>query len=313
MREFPPLDSWRNYIRAIAKRYAGRITHYEILNEPNADFFPEEYLALLKIAHEELKAADPHCRIIAFCSSGDYGLPVGDFLHQCAKLGGLNYADIASYHPYETAHYGSKITSSDMNGYCQAMLKKYAPDRTISLWNTELYYLTGAKGSSYAKGLYQARDAAQRYLTDLGDGLGQSISVESRSLWGGKIMPSLSGEYAIQWLATSKHAVYNALARFFEGAKPVGKFRLNERVIAYAYERDGQITAAFWSFDEKGDYTAFMPNPAQNVTLTDLFGNEIPFDGLSFDISRDPCYLRWNKGDLTAVQSTLSHIKVLKK
>jgi hypothetical protein len=313
MKEFPPLESWRNYIRAIAQRYAGRITHYEILNEPNADFFPEEYLSLLKIAYEELKAADPNCKIIAFCSSGDYGLPVGDFLDQCAKLGGLDYADIASYHPYETANYGSRITSSDMNGFCHAILTKYAPARTIPLWNTELYYLTGAKGSGYAKGIYQARDIAQRYLTDLGDALGQSISVESRSLWGGNIMPSLSGDYGIQWMATSRYVAYNTLARLFEGAKPVGKFRLNERVIAYAYERDGEFIAALWSFDEKGNYTAFMPSLAQNVTLTDLFGNEIPFDGRSFDITQEPRYLRWSKGDITLVRDTLSNINILKK
>lgn len=55
---------WRNFVRAAAEHYKGRIRVWEIWNEPDGGFWKpqpnaEQYAQLLKIAHEELKKADP--------------------------------------------------------------------------------------------------------------------------------------------------------------------------------------------------------------------------------------------------------------
>jgi hypothetical protein len=59
----PRPDIWREYMRTVAQRYAGRVKHYEICNEPDLEAFwkgtTEDYLETLRIAHQELKAADP--------------------------------------------------------------------------------------------------------------------------------------------------------------------------------------------------------------------------------------------------------------
>lgn len=64
----PPADpaDFANYARAVAERYKGRITHYQVWNEPNlfpewgnAAPDPEGFMRLLCAAHDALKAADP--------------------------------------------------------------------------------------------------------------------------------------------------------------------------------------------------------------------------------------------------------------
>lgn len=67
----PPadVDQWRQYVRTVATRYVGRIHHYEIGNEPNLLTFwngtVEEFAELVRIAAEEIAAADPSATILA--------------------------------------------------------------------------------------------------------------------------------------------------------------------------------------------------------------------------------------------------------
>ncbi len=65
-------DDFGDFVAAVAARYRGRVTHYQIWNEPN--IYPEwgdqpvkasEYSALLKIAYQRAKQADPDCVVIA--------------------------------------------------------------------------------------------------------------------------------------------------------------------------------------------------------------------------------------------------------
>jgi hypothetical protein len=75
----PKPEHWRNYIRAVATRYKDVISHYEIWNEPDlAGFFQgttEDYLEMLKIAHEEIKQINPNKKVMTggFAHLGNHG------------------------------------------------------------------------------------------------------------------------------------------------------------------------------------------------------------------------------------------------
>lgn len=66
----PPqrMDDWRDYVRTIATRYAGRIDAYQIGNEPNHSWFwqgsPSELARLVRAGVHEIRRADPHARVI---------------------------------------------------------------------------------------------------------------------------------------------------------------------------------------------------------------------------------------------------------
>lgn len=70
----PPADfaDFADFVEVVARRYAGRITHWQIWNEPNIypewgnqRANPEDYARLLCLAHERLKRADPNNVVIA--------------------------------------------------------------------------------------------------------------------------------------------------------------------------------------------------------------------------------------------------------
>lgn len=70
----PPakLDDYGDYVAAVATRYKGRITYYQIWNEPNnypewgeQPVDPEAFTQLLCTAYRRLKAIDPTARVVA--------------------------------------------------------------------------------------------------------------------------------------------------------------------------------------------------------------------------------------------------------
>jgi hypothetical protein len=70
------LQAWQNYIRALSCHFKGRVTHWEIWNEPDITAFwqpakpdPREYLRLIQLTGAIIRAEIPDAKIGA-CSSG---------------------------------------------------------------------------------------------------------------------------------------------------------------------------------------------------------------------------------------------------
>ena len=91
-------EEWRNFIRALAEHFKGKIKVWSFWNEPHGGFWhpkpdPEQYVKLLKITCEELKKTDPANQIML-------GGISAHFLTDVCKLGGDKYFDLVSIHPY---------------------------------------------------------------------------------------------------------------------------------------------------------------------------------------------------------------------
>jgi hypothetical protein len=70
----PPanFDDYGDYVAAVADRYKGRITHYQIWNEPNnypewgeQPVNPEDFTELLCTAYQRIKEVDPNAKVLA--------------------------------------------------------------------------------------------------------------------------------------------------------------------------------------------------------------------------------------------------------
>lgn len=96
------LDQWREYVRRTVSRYAKQFRYWEIWNEPNINekpgslVPPENYVELLKAAHEEIKKIDPQLKVVF---GGTAGVPVA-YLEKCLKAGAAEYYDVMNIHPY---------------------------------------------------------------------------------------------------------------------------------------------------------------------------------------------------------------------
>ena len=98
----PPanLDDWQTYVRTVATRYKGRISDYEIWNEPSVRTFfsgtPDEMVALTREASRILKEVDPR-NVVVSPSAAEGGT---SWLDQFLAAGGGKYVNVIGYHFY---------------------------------------------------------------------------------------------------------------------------------------------------------------------------------------------------------------------
>jgi hypothetical protein len=159
---------YAEFCAQVAARYKGRISAYEVWNEPNgAQFFaptpdPAGYTELLKSAYRKIKQADPDATVIGgvLGSVSDVGTrlinPV-NFLQQMYAAGAKNYMDAVSFHPY---HYSLKF--SDGYGITNSPMDQAISMRQIMLANDD-----GSKkiwATEYGEPMTAADEATQAAL-----------------------------------------------------------------------------------------------------------------------------------------------------
>lgn len=116
----PPADpqEYAEFVSMVATRYAGKISAYEVWNEPNYYRFWEPtpdaaaYTALLKVAYAAIKAADPNAVVVggviaAAPDSGTQFVNSARFVTEMYEAGAAGYFDALSFHPY---HYYVKFS-----------------------------------------------------------------------------------------------------------------------------------------------------------------------------------------------------------
>lgn len=132
----PPkdLELWREYVRTVGKRYAGRIRYWELWNEADfADFYKgkvETLVEMARIAREELKAIDPQNQILSPSLTVHQGVA---WLDRFLALGGGRSVDVIAFHWYYDRH-PEQIASSIQN--VRRVMRKHKVDDK-PLWNTE--------------------------------------------------------------------------------------------------------------------------------------------------------------------------------
>lgn len=97
------LSAWVKYVTAVVRRYKGRVSEWEVWNEPNLGQnakYPDAYAELLVRTAEAVRGVDPEAVIIGFGLSRmplDFTGRVLDILRERGKL---NLIDYVSFHPY---------------------------------------------------------------------------------------------------------------------------------------------------------------------------------------------------------------------
>lgn len=139
------LDDWRAYVRTVATRYRGRITEYEIWNEPNLKKFytgnTTQLVALAREAYSILKEVDRSNLLVSPSVTGD-GKHL-DWLDDYLANGGGNYADVIGYHFYTGPH--PPETMLPLITKVRNIMAKHGLQNK-PLWNTESGWLIANDG-----------------------------------------------------------------------------------------------------------------------------------------------------------------------
>ncbi|HJW11028.1 MAG TPA: hypothetical protein VJ598_04540, partial [Albitalea sp.] len=95
------LAGWRRYVSDTVTRFKGRVTHWEVWNEPpngTADKSVLSYAAVVAVAYDAAKAVDPNVQIGLAAKSNHV-----NWLAQAIDAGAANKFDFITLHPYENA------------------------------------------------------------------------------------------------------------------------------------------------------------------------------------------------------------------
>lgn len=293
-----PAAEWARYLGAAAARYRGKVTAWEILNEPNLWLGVEEYTAYLRAAAEAIRAADPGTSVIGICCTGDLGGLMAPFIEGCAKRGALDLVDAMTFHPYDSRQDCSPLPADRAIAELRALLAQHGkPD--LPLWNSELYYLHPRPvPHEYWDFLWQrGPEVARRHLTDLACGVLRSACVESTSYCQRTLAARSWDDRSRKPVPNRQFVALNTVARLAGGARPVvggvgsGPGRLHRYIRA-----DGSPLAAAWSADaDAAALVLRLPGAAGRITALDVYGNALGLrsDGADLEatLGPDPIYL----------------------
>jgi hypothetical protein len=129
------VEDWREFVRAVATRYKGRIEAYEIWNEPNLKHFwtgnVDQMLLLTREASQIIRSIDPQATVVSPSATDSSGI---GWLSEFLSKGGGQYVDVIGYHFYVFPK-----PPEDMVSQIQ-QVKRVAADNAAAnkpLWNTE--------------------------------------------------------------------------------------------------------------------------------------------------------------------------------
>lgn len=144
-----------DFVSVVAEKYEGRISTYEIWNEPTGSMFwdpvdPEAYTDILKEGYQAIKAVDPTAIVIAGSVvagptyvDGSALSPI-DFLEGMYDAGAQGYFDAISYHPYQyTMSFSNGANQPDEFDYPIEQLNEIRAvmvakgDGDLKVWITE--------------------------------------------------------------------------------------------------------------------------------------------------------------------------------
>ena len=189
--------AWCAYVRELARRYKGKVTHWEIWNEPNIDNFWQptkpnaaEYLELVKLTGGVIREEIPDAKIGGVTSSP----AVNDWERKFFELGGAKVIDFWSGHAYgcvpERFRHEQKVATESTDDYVSVLNDMRAfidakGGKHIEIWEGESgfpswfpeshwLYPRGVCKEGWQSQANQAKWLLRRFVTDRRAGIARS-------------------------------------------------------------------------------------------------------------------------------------------
>ncbi|MGX9791539.1 cellulase family glycosylhydrolase [Mycobacterium sp. MMS18-G62] len=154
----PDPQKFADYAATVAQRYLGKVSAYEVWNEPNAIPYwtpqpdPASYTEVLKAAYSAIKATDPNALVVAgvlgaVVNFGNVTMDPRDYVEQMYANGAKGYFDALSYHPYQyTTKFSEGALTPDKPWNADSPLEQLIAmrqlmidngDAALKIWATE--------------------------------------------------------------------------------------------------------------------------------------------------------------------------------
>jgi len=302
----PPykMEEWGAFVRKVAERYKGRVTAWEVWNEPTmsgAGFSAQQYADLLRATATPMRELDPKAKIVGFA-----GVPL-TFMRATLALGVSPTMDVIGEHSYAQIE-RPEANLPKQTEAVRAILAAHGGDKPI--WHTE----QGVRGDDdgYLAPSLSEGDVAALYTRNL---------VTSHSLGIGKYFwfsaqTSPTYGWAVfyeNYIPRPRLAALNACASFLEGAAYRRTCHPGKNAYAHLFEGSAPVCVV-WNMNLPARLS--LPMRPDAIQVFDLMGTPVPAvaekDGVVVQLPTErPVYLRCAAGEYGLLEKALAGAQVV--
>ena len=139
------IATFRPYVADVMRRFGARLPALEVWNEPNLPGWwnlpnPTNYLAVLKAAYEEIKAANTNT-LVGLGGVSDVGL---GYIRALYELGAASYFDVVCCHPYTIPFAPEGVLDAKL-AKLRSLMAEFG-DAAKPIWITEVGFPTHRNG-----------------------------------------------------------------------------------------------------------------------------------------------------------------------
>jgi hypothetical protein len=309
IQEYPDpkvLPEWKVFCGKVAERYKGRITAYELWNEPtmgsspNGVLTPQQYADLLNNTTPAIREYDPKAKIVGFA-----GVPL-DYMEKTLKLGVAPLMDVISEHSYSQLEL-PEINLPKRTKELQAILAANGAKKPI--WHTE-QGLSGDDDGYSAMTMSEA-DVAALYIRNLV--LVRSLGVEKYFWFSAQTSPTYGAAiYYENYIPRPRLAALNTCASFLEGLSCRESYRPGEDAYAFLFDGTAPV-GVVWNLNLPARVS--LPMRPEAVQAFDMMGNALPVvaekDGAMVQIRAErPAFLKCRAEDSALLRKAVAGMQV---
>lgn len=298
-------EGFANYTAATIEHFGDETPWVEVYNEfniPNfgdrgdgpADNRADYYFPLLKRTYEEVKAQNPNVTVVGGATAG---VPL-EWLEELFQLGGLDYMDVLSVHPY--VYPSAPEQAGESLAALDALVRQYNNGESKPIWITEQGWPThvttrGVSEATQAAYIVRSHVVALAHGVEkfywydfMNDGLDTTYNEDNFGIIRNGADP------AGAWTPKPAYVSYAAMTRLLTGAEYQRQEQVGEGVHSHVFAKDGTDVRVLWS-DEPTTVTVTTDHPVEVTDLTGVTQTYHPSAGrVHLSTDGNPLYLRGN-------------------
>ena len=265
-----------------AKKYNDCITAFEVANEVYMYLSPEDYVYIHKVAYDAVKRGNPKALVIANVLDT---WPCLNYLDEFLRLGGGNYCDAISLHPYDFIDSPESAGFDSIFETVKEHIKKIA-GKELSVWITEMNWIGdddySDKRCPATAGLTKSWLLSERKATDYSArsfflALSEGVEKYLYHCFNGSM------EYELPWLTIHadntpkpQYVMFGVISNLLFDAKPAGRVGRGKTVQACAFKKGKFNVLVYWHAmeDTKVEGEVTISLSAKKIKLMDIMGNE---------------------------------------
>ena len=249
------LAAWDAFVNAVTKRYAGRITSYQIWNEASLAMFwngtPEKLAEMTKRAADIIHRNDPKAKVVAASTTvrlaGSFSRFFPRYLAALGKLGWP--VDVFAAHLYPSSRQTPDARAAYIAKVREAIALAGAPAKPV--WDTELNYGLAGPGPSNPRQTIEGSAARDWVVQTELDSLHLGIDRTYWYIWTPEPYPLLGMQLTNDSGAVKGLRIINQwiVGSTFNGCNDDGV------VVNCFVEKNGVPSIIAWAVDTAGSYT----------------------------------------------------------